>query len=82
MADKTTAIRKHPCQQLASKHIDLKQLHMSQILNMASVLKIEDEAWHGLVEPGGEFPPEKGRYHLYIGRRALAQNASEADHLL
>jgi hypothetical protein len=49
---------------------------------MASVLKIEDEAWHGLVEPGGEFPPEKGRYHLYIGRRALAQNASEADHLL
>jgi hypothetical protein len=61
----------------------LKQLHISQkILNMASVLKIEDGAWHGLVEPGGEFPPEKGRYHLYIGRRALAQNASEADHLL
>jgi len=28
----------------------------------------KDGAWHGLIEPGGQFPPEKGRYHLYIGR--------------
>jgi hypothetical protein len=26
-----------------------------------------DGAWHGVIEPGGQFPPEKGRYHLYIG---------------
>ncbi|KAE9380406.1 glutathione S-transferas-like protein [Stipitochalara longipes BDJ] len=34
---------------------------------MASVLKVEDGAWHGLIEPNGQFPPEKGRYHVYIG---------------
>ncbi|KAH7115840.1 glutathione S-transferase [Dendryphion nanum] len=26
-----------------------------------------DDGWHGVIEEGGEFPPEKGRYHLYIG---------------
>ncbi|PMD27586.1 glutathione S-transferas-like protein [Hyaloscypha hepaticicola] len=34
---------------------------------MAFTKKIEDGAWHGLIQPDGEFPPEKGRYHLYIG---------------
>jgi hypothetical protein len=37
-------------------------------LSMAFTQKIEDGAWHGLIQPDGEFPPEKGRYHLYIGR--------------
>lgn len=27
-----------------------------------------DDGWHGVVEKGGEFPPEKDRYHLYIGQ--------------
>lgn len=35
--------------------------------SMASVLKIEDGAYRGLIESNGQFPPEKGRYHLYIG---------------
>jgi glutathionyl-hydroquinone reductase len=35
---------------------------------MASVLKIEGGAWHGLIDPNGQFPAEKGRYHLYIGK--------------
>ena len=39
-------------------------------LSMASVMKIEEGAWHGLIEPNREFPPEKGRYHLYIGKSA------------
>ncbi|PSN60086.1 hypothetical protein BS50DRAFT_218657 [Corynespora cassiicola Philippines] len=26
-----------------------------------------DDGWHGVIEEGGEFPPEEGRYHLYIG---------------
>ncbi|KAF2681693.1 hypothetical protein K458DRAFT_309026 [Lentithecium fluviatile CBS 122367] len=26
-----------------------------------------DDGWHGKIEEGGEFPPEKDRYHLYIG---------------
>lgn len=26
-----------------------------------------DDGWHGVIEEGGEFPPEKDRYHLYIG---------------
>ncbi|KAF2793976.1 hypothetical protein K505DRAFT_243138 [Melanomma pulvis-pyrius CBS 109.77] len=26
-----------------------------------------DDGWHGVIEEGGQFPPEKGRYHLYIG---------------
>ncbi|KAF2251784.1 glutathione S-transferas-like protein [Trematosphaeria pertusa] len=26
-----------------------------------------DDGWHGVIEEGGEFPPEKHRYHLYIG---------------
>ncbi|RDW89128.1 glutathione S-transferas-like protein [Coleophoma cylindrospora] len=27
----------------------------------------KDGAWHGMIEPNGPFPPEKGRYHMYIG---------------
>jgi putative glutathione S-transferase len=26
-----------------------------------------DDGWHGKIKDGGEFPPEKDRYHLYIG---------------
>ncbi|CBY02393.1 hypothetical protein IAQ61_006981 [Plenodomus lingam] len=26
-----------------------------------------NDGWHGVIEEGGEFPPEKDRYHLYIG---------------
>ncbi|KAJ9645717.1 hypothetical protein H2201_003701 [Coniosporium apollinis] len=26
-----------------------------------------DDGWHGVIKPGTDFPPEKGRYHLYIG---------------
>jgi hypothetical protein len=26
-----------------------------------------DDGWHGVIEEGGQFPPEKDRYHLYIG---------------
>lgn len=25
------------------------------------------QAWHGQITPDGPFPPQKGRYHLYIG---------------
>ncbi|KAL2000536.1 hypothetical protein VTN02DRAFT_2957 [Thermoascus thermophilus] len=25
------------------------------------------DGWHGVIKPDGQFPPEKGRYHLYIG---------------
>ena len=27
----------------------------------------KDGSWHGVIEDGGQFPPEKGRYHMYIG---------------
>lgn len=27
-----------------------------------------DDGWHGIIEEGGDFPPEKDRYHLYIGK--------------
>lgn len=33
----------------------------------------KDGAWHGLIEPDGQFPPEKGRYHLYVGLRNLPE---------
>lgn len=26
-----------------------------------------NDGWHGVIKEGREFPPEKGRYHLYIG---------------
>ncbi|OAL51840.1 hypothetical protein IQ07DRAFT_564280 [Pyrenochaeta sp. DS3sAY3a] len=26
-----------------------------------------DDGWHGVIEEGGQFPPEKDRYRLYIG---------------
>ncbi|KAH7081457.1 glutathione S-transferase [Paraphoma chrysanthemicola] len=26
-----------------------------------------DDGWHGVIKEGGQFPPEKNRYHLYIG---------------
>ena len=50
-----------------------RSLQIRKHLGMASVLKVEDGSWHGLIESNGEFPPEKGRYHLYIGRRTLVQ---------
>lgn len=25
------------------------------------------DAWHGVIAPNSPFPPEKDRYHLYIG---------------
>jgi putative glutathione S-transferase len=28
-----------------------------------------DDGWHGVIKKGGEFPPEKDRYHLYIGKQ-------------
>lgn len=34
-----------------------------------------DDGWHGVIAPGSQFPPEKGRYHLYIGKPE-ARNAS------
>jgi glutathionyl-hydroquinone reductase len=27
------------------------------------------EGWHGVIKPDGEFQPEAGRYHLYIGKQ-------------
>ena len=33
-----------------------------------------DDGWHGIIEEGGEFPPEKDRYHLYIGTHPIAIN--------
>ncbi|PVH89060.1 glutathione S-transferas-like protein [Cadophora sp. DSE1049] len=31
------------------------------------VSTFKDGAWHGQISEGGQFPPEAGRYHLYIG---------------
>ena len=40
-------------------------------LDMSSRRKLHEtgtnDGWHGVIEEGGVFPPEKGRYHLYIG---------------
>lgn len=30
-----------------------------------------EDGWHGVIEVGGQFPPEKDRYHLYIGMCSL-----------
>lgn len=30
-----------------------------------------DDGWHGKIEEGGQFPPEKDRYHLYNGTTPL-----------
>lgn len=27
-----------------------------------------DDGWHGVIEKGGQFEPEKDRYHLYISK--------------
>ncbi|TVY26997.1 Glutathione S-transferase omega-like, partial [Lachnellula hyalina] len=34
---------------------------------MSSISTFKDGAWHGMIEAGAQFPPEKGRYHMYIG---------------
>ncbi|KAL2069233.1 hypothetical protein VTL71DRAFT_15571 [Oculimacula yallundae] len=34
---------------------------------MATISTFKDGAWHGQILEGGQFPPEAGRYHLYIG---------------
>jgi hypothetical protein len=35
-----------------------------------------DDGWHGKIEEGGEFPPEKDRYHLYIGTISFQLSSS------
>jgi len=30
-----------------------------------------DDGWHGVIKEGGEFPPDKDRYHMYIGNLHL-----------
>lgn len=38
-----------------------------------------DDGWHGVIKEGGEFPPEKDRYHLYIGTATSTAISQEAD---
>ena len=48
----------------------LGRFNISRTLNMAHHAG-PDDSWHGKIEPNGPFPPEDGRYHLYIGTVAL-----------
>lgn len=34
---------------------------------MAVVHAGPTDSWHGVIKPGSQFPPEAGRYHLYVG---------------
>ncbi|KAL7934735.1 glutathione S-transferase [Trichoderma chlorosporum] len=34
---------------------------------MAVVHAGPNDSWHGVIKSGGQFPPEAGRYHLYVG---------------
>ncbi|TFB00630.1 Glutathione S-transferase omega-like 2 [Trichoderma ghanense] len=34
---------------------------------MAVVHAGSDDSWHGVIQSGTQFPPEVGRYHLYVG---------------
>ncbi|KAH6604451.1 glutathione s-transferase [Trichoderma cornu-damae] len=34
---------------------------------MAVVHAGPNDSWHGVIQSGGRFPPEAGRYHLYVG---------------
>jgi hypothetical protein len=44
---------------------------LTSILNMAANTEIHrkgtDDGWHGEISQDGQFPPEAGRYHMYIG---------------
>ncbi|KAF2265328.1 hypothetical protein CC78DRAFT_532540 [Lojkania enalia] len=41
-----------------------------------------DDGWHGIIEEGGQFPPEKDRYHMYIGLFCpFAQRANLVRHI-
>jgi glutathionyl-hydroquinone reductase len=54
------------------------QQYTSQIAHIASTRMASpgsaihnagtNDGWHGVIKEGGEYPPEKGRYHLYIGK--------------
>lgn len=61
-------------------HLFLKQasrpIHSATMATAAAPIHKEGTAdgWHGVITPGGEFPPEKGRYHLYIGIRPSSPN--------
>jgi putative glutathione S-transferase len=35
-----------------------------------------DDGWHGMITEGGEFLPEKDRYHLYIGAYDVSPSIS------
>lgn len=40
-------------------------------ISMSSESAFKDGSWHGVIESGGQFPPEEGRYHMYIGLQNL-----------
>lgn len=57
-------------QQYASQiaHITSAGMASSESIHKAGT----NDGWHGIVKESGEFPPEKGRYHLYIGQYMLS----------
>jgi len=44
---------------------------------VAEHLSGKTDAWHGKITADGPFPPEAGRYHMYIGRCFLRRVGSE-----
>ena len=42
---------------------------MSQDVHKAGT----DDGWHGVIKKGGQFEPEKDRYHLYISEPIIDQ---------
>lgn len=56
---------------------------------MAVVHAGPNDSWHGVIKSGGEFLPEAGRYHLYVGlfcpfahRALLVRSLKELESLI
>lgn len=75
------------CFRLASIRFKTHTIQRPQLAKMSTtalsdIHKDHSDSWHGKVEDKGRFPPESGRYHLYIGLFCpFAHRANLARHL-
>jgi len=61
------------------KHIVSPQLPTTTSDESSDIHKMgTDDGWHGVIKDNGRFPPEAGRYHLYIGELLHMNDARTA----
>jgi len=60
----------HYCTRHTGPVTHTHQLRRMATTGLSSIHKDHNDSWHGTVAKGTNFPPQHGRYHLYIGKHS------------